>query len=199
MQSAASRTVRSGRSGNKGPTSPVPAAPGAIRVISVPISAFFDITARFDLPTPTILPIYVQQHPMSDQSVSFRGKQMEKHSYPVPAGCPGYMLPAHFPRNILPDSPMPGMDSTDDLRAAPSGQELPCNGQPGDHAMTSPDNPVTTFLRAKQHAREGSLTGNRAQPHRMPVMGWFRDPVPNEDWRTTTLVGRHRDSATRTV
>ncbi|MDD5142912.1 hypothetical protein [Methanoregula sp.] len=66
--------------------------------------------------------------------------------------------------------------------------------------MTSPDNPEPTFLRAKQHACEGSLTGNRARPHRMPAMGWIREIVPNEDWRTTTIVGRHRDSAmTRTV
>jgi len=61
--------------------------------------------------------------------------------------------------------------------------------------MTSQDIPVPTLLRAKQHAREGSLTGNRARPHRMPALGWIREIAPSENWRTTTIVSRHRDSA----
>lgn len=45
-------------------------------------------------------------------------------------------------------------------------------------------------------ARNGSQTGTRAHPHRMPVMGWIRDIATSENWRTTTIVRRHRDSAT---
>jgi hypothetical protein len=46
-----------------------------------------------------------------------------------------------------------------------------------------------------EQARDGSRTGTRAQPHRMPVMGWIRDIATSENWRTTTIVQRHRDRA----
>jgi hypothetical protein len=43
--------------------------------------------------------------------------------------------------------------------------------------------------------RNGSHTGTRAHPHRMPAMGWIRDIATSENWRTTTIVQRHRDRA----
>jgi hypothetical protein len=63
--------------------------------------------------------------------------------------------------------------------------------------MTSTNNPVpgTDLHRAQQQAREDSLTGNRARPQRMPVMGWIREIAHGENWRTATIVRRHRDSA----
>jgi hypothetical protein len=64
--------------------------------------------------------------------------------------------------------------------------------------MTSYCNPVpgTGLYQARQHAREGSNTGNRARPHRMPAGGWIQEIAPSENWRTTTIVRRHRDSVT---
>ncbi|MDD1683418.1 MAG: hypothetical protein LUO98_06255 [Methanoregula sp.] len=39
------------------------------------------------------------------------------------------------------------------------------------------------------------LNAARSTPHRMPAGGWFRDVATNENWRTTTIVQRHRDQA----
>ncbi|AGB02309.1 hypothetical protein [Methanoregula formicica] len=63
--------------------------------------------------------------------------------------------------------------------------------------MTSQDNPApgTHLPPAHQNAREGSPAGTRARPHRMPAMGWIREIAPSENWRTTTIVSRHRDSS----
>jgi hypothetical protein len=63
--------------------------------------------------------------------------------------------------------------------------------------MTSTNNPEpgTILHQAFQHAREGAQTGNRTRPYRMPVMGWLREISAVENWRTGTIVRRHRDSA----
>jgi hypothetical protein len=45
------------------------------------------------------------------------------------------------------------------------------------------------------HAREGSNTITRASPRRMPAGGWIREIATSENWRTTTVVRRHRDRA----
>jgi len=38
----------------------------------------------------------------------------------------------------------------------------------------------------------------RNSPQRMPAGGWFRDVATSENWRTTTIVRRHRDRAMMT-
>lgn len=45
---------------------------------------------------------------------------------------------------------------------------------------------------------DGIITAVRKTPHRMPAGGWFRDVATSENWRTTTIVQRHRDRATMT-
>ena len=63
--------------------------------------------------------------------------------------------------------------------------------------MTSPEIPApgAHLPLAHQKAREEFHAGTRAQPHRMPVMGWIREIAPSENWRTTTILRRHRDSS----
>ena len=72
------------------------------------------------------------------------------------------------------------------------------NGASGDHAMTThtPRTDTTTTGRAAHHDRDGFLCRARATPHRMPAGGWIRDVATSENWRTTTIVQRHRDRAT---
>lgn len=45
---------------------------------------------------------------------------------------------------------------------------------------------------------DGILNAVRATPHRMPAGGWFREVTTSENWRTTTIVQRHRDRASST-
>jgi hypothetical protein len=45
---------------------------------------------------------------------------------------------------------------------------------------------------------DGILNAVRATPHRMPAGGWFREAATSENWRTTTIVQRHRDRAVMT-
>ncbi len=45
---------------------------------------------------------------------------------------------------------------------------------------------------------DGILNAARSIPHRMPAGGWFREIATNENWRTTTIVQRHRDRAVMT-
>jgi hypothetical protein len=45
---------------------------------------------------------------------------------------------------------------------------------------------------------DGILNAARSTPHRMPAGGWFREIATNENWRTTTIVQRHRDQAAMT-
>jgi hypothetical protein len=42
---------------------------------------------------------------------------------------------------------------------------------------------------------DGILSTIRETPLRMPAEGWFSEVTTNEDWRTTTIVRRHRDQA----
>ena len=45
---------------------------------------------------------------------------------------------------------------------------------------------------------DGILSAVRETPHRMPAGGWFGEVATNENWRTNTIVQRHRDRATST-
>ena len=45
---------------------------------------------------------------------------------------------------------------------------------------------------------DGILNAVRATPRRMPAGGWFREVTTSENWRTTTIVQRHRDRASST-
>jgi hypothetical protein len=51
---------------------------------------------------------------------------------------------------------------------------------------------------AVRPAGDGILNAARSTPHRMPAGGWFREVATNENWRTTTIVQRHRDRAAMT-
>ncbi len=42
---------------------------------------------------------------------------------------------------------------------------------------------------------DGIICAIRETPLRMPAGGWFSEVATNEDWRTTTIVRRHRDRA----
>lgn len=46
-----------------------------------------------------------------------------------------------------------------------------------------------------RRVREGILNAARSTPHHMPAGGWFREVATSENWRTTTIVQRHRDKA----
>ena len=48
---------------------------------------------------------------------------------------------------------------------------------------------------APHPARGGEHHATRANPRRMPAGGWLKDIATNENWRTTTIVRRHRDRA----
>ncbi|MDD1684345.1 MAG: hypothetical protein LUQ19_00490 [Methanoregula sp.] len=39
------------------------------------------------------------------------------------------------------------------------------------------------------------LSAARSTPLRMPAGGWLLEVATNENWRTTTIVQRHRDRA----
>jgi len=45
---------------------------------------------------------------------------------------------------------------------------------------------------------DGILNAVRETPRRMPAGGWFREVATNENWRTNTIVQRHRDRALST-
>jgi hypothetical protein len=45
---------------------------------------------------------------------------------------------------------------------------------------------------------DGILNAVRETPRRMPAGGWFREVATSENWRTTTIVRRHRDQAMMT-
>ena len=45
---------------------------------------------------------------------------------------------------------------------------------------------------------DGILKAVRETPRRMPAGGWFREVATSENWRTTTIVQRHRDQAVMT-
>ncbi len=62
----------------------------------------------------------------------------------------------------------------------------------GDQAMTMHTGPAAG--KSDQQDRPGPETGT-AMHHRMPVGGWIREIATSENWRSTTIVRRHRDSA----
>ena len=81
---------------------------------------------------------------------------------------------------------------------APRGKFNPKG--PGEKAMTTdnnqtPENKTGTTMRP---VWDGILAAARATPRRMPAGGWFREVATSENWRTTTIVQRHRDRAVMT-
>jgi len=71
---------------------------------------------------------------------------------------------------------------------------------PGEQAMTT-ENDQTTEKKSGSAMRpvlDGILNAVRATPRRMPAGGWFREVTTSENWRTTTIVQRHRDRASST-
>jgi hypothetical protein len=45
---------------------------------------------------------------------------------------------------------------------------------------------------------DGIIKAVRETPRHMPAGGWFREVATSENWRTTTIVQRHRDQAAMT-
>jgi hypothetical protein len=45
---------------------------------------------------------------------------------------------------------------------------------------------------------DGLSKAARQTPYRMPAGGWFKEIVTSENWRTTTIIQRHRDQAAMT-
>jgi hypothetical protein len=74
--------------------------------------------------------------------------------------------------------------------------ENPLNG-PGDNAMIT--NHTTTDTTGPGHvAHHARKEQHPAESHQMPAGGWLKDIAMNENWRTTTIVQRHRDRAATT-
>ena len=46
--------------------------------------------------------------------------------------------------------------------------------------------------------QDNVLNAVSTTPLRMPAGGWFEEIATNENWRTTTIVQRHRDRAMMT-
>lgn len=66
---------------------------------------------------------------------------------------------------------------------------------------------MTTQNNQTTKKRSGSTTSSgwdsllnaaRSTPHRMPAGGWLTEVATSENWRTTTIVQRHRDQAITT-
>jgi hypothetical protein len=74
---------------------------------------------------------------------------------------------------------------------------IPLWAASGEHAMTTHTNHKEEMRPgpATHPARDGSRGALRVGPHQMPAGGWLRDVSTNENWRTTTIVQRHRDRA----
>jgi hypothetical protein len=71
---------------------------------------------------------------------------------------------------------------------------------PGEQAMTT-ENTHTTETKTGHTTGplwDGILNAARSTPLRMPAGGWFREVATSENWRTTTIVQRHRDRAMTT-
>jgi len=71
---------------------------------------------------------------------------------------------------------------------------------PGEHAMTTHNNHTTetTTCHTVSPVWDRILNAARSTPRRMPAGGWFTEVATNENWRTTTIVQRHRDRAVMT-
>jgi hypothetical protein len=76
---------------------------------------------------------------------------------------------------------------------------LPENS-PGANTLTTQNNHAQKMNagHAHHHAREVVHNTTRTNPHSMPAGGWLKDITTNENWRTTTIVQRHRDRAAST-
>jgi hypothetical protein len=48
------------------------------------------------------------------------------------------------------------------------------------------------------HARAMTGSDEKPSPQQMPAGGWLREVSSRENWRTTTIVHRHRDQAATT-
>jgi hypothetical protein len=68
---------------------------------------------------------------------------------------------------------------------------------PGEQAMTTDSNQTTEKRagRTMLPVVDRILNLVRETPLRMPAGEWFSEIATNEDWRTTTIVQRHRDRA----
>ena len=71
---------------------------------------------------------------------------------------------------------------------------------PGEQAMTTKNNPdeETQTGHTTLPVWDGILNAARSTPHCMPAGGWLGEIVTSENWRTTTIVQRHRDRAMMT-
>lgn len=49
------------------------------------------------------------------------------------------------------------------------------------------------------HARAISSNDEHKEPQQLPAGGWLREVSSRENWRTTTIVHRHRDQAATTT
>jgi hypothetical protein len=66
--------------------------------------------------------------------------------------------------------------------------------------MTTDNNPQkeTKHGHAGHPVRDCIFCAARPTPLRMPAGGWLLEVATNENWRTTTIVQRHRDRAAMT-
>ena len=64
--------------------------------------------------------------------------------------------------------------------------------------MTIPYKPRPGASSGTAHVHAGACgkTTPGSGPDRMPAGGWLREIATSENWRTTTIVQRHRDRAT---
>jgi len=81
----------------------------------------------------------------------------------------------------------------------PSGDGF-ISGGSGDQTMTAHNNqtPEKKHGLTVRPVWDGILHAARSTPLRLPAGGWFLEVATNENWRTTTIVQRHRDQATMT-
>jgi hypothetical protein len=66
--------------------------------------------------------------------------------------------------------------------------------------MTTKNNPdeETQTGHTTRPVWDGILNAARSTPHCMPAGGWLAEIATSENWRTTTIVQRHRDRAMMT-
>jgi hypothetical protein len=67
----------------------------------------------------------------------------------------------------------------------------------GDNDMTTHHN-HTHENEPGHDAHHDRDTPTRSGPHTLPAGGWIREITTSENWRTTTIVQRHRDRAAMT-
>jgi len=76
-------------------------------------------------------------------------------------------------------------------------RRIPVDSGTGEDAMNTDQTHTNKDLpaHAAPHERDKPDSMTRAEPHRMPAGGWIREIATSENWRTTTIVQRHRDRA----